>query len=370
MWRLLVEHGVNHHSGLAVDDAITQSAAHEGYVTLRLYTYQLCVLVGRFQNVEDHVHLSQCRNLGISINRRPSGGGTIMMGPEQLGIALVVPPDHPQFSIRSTDLIHQCAEGLSIALLDLGIKTSCRGKNDLVAEGRKIAGLGLYQSKNGGKLFHASLLLDLDIQLMLQLLRTPFENFQDQGFSTVVDRISTIKSLKEMNIGMTELIETVKLAYEEQFSVLIEPGELKQSEHALAQRLNKTQYSTDKWIYQNPSFIQDRVGSYQIRTSGGNLSVKALVSGGTIKSVFLNGDFITSENAIYDLENKLRWHNTDRKKVRQTIDESYARNRNAWNKISADDLMYAIDGAVKRSSSDHLDSIPNPCFAREYADIS
>jgi lipoate-protein ligase A len=38
---------------------------------------------------------------------------------------------------------------------------------------RKIAGLGIYFDPAGGLLFHASLLVDLDIAFMLSVLRTP-----------------------------------------------------------------------------------------------------------------------------------------------------------------------------------------------------
>ena len=112
------------------------------------------------------------------------------------------------------------------------------------------------------------------------------------------------------------------------------------------------------------------VGKFQVRTSGGDLIVKALVAGQTIKSVFLNGDFITSENAVFDLESHLRWHRADPSEIKRTITDSFKRNQNAWNKISAEDLIYAIDGAVKRSSPEFAKTIPNPCFARKHAEIS
>ena len=48
----------------------------------------------------------------------------------------------------------------------MGIAASFRGKNDLEVAGRKIAGLGIHRDASGGLLFHASLLLDLDVALM------------------------------------------------------------------------------------------------------------------------------------------------------------------------------------------------------------
>ncbi len=61
---------------------------------MRLYTYRPHVaLVGRFQNIEAELNLDECDRFGAEINRRPTGGGAIVMGDGQLGLALVLPPD-------------------------------------------------------------------------------------------------------------------------------------------------------------------------------------------------------------------------------------------------------------------------------------
>ena len=60
----------------------------ESLPILRLYTYRSnSALVGRFQRIENELNLNFCETQGISVNRRPTGGGGILMGENQLGVA-------------------------------------------------------------------------------------------------------------------------------------------------------------------------------------------------------------------------------------------------------------------------------------------
>jgi len=90
-WRYLIEDRVSAAAGLACDEATMlphgrDSAATAAAATLRLYTYRPhCALVGRYQSVDDEIELAACARLGVEVSRRPTGGGAILMGADQLG---------------------------------------------------------------------------------------------------------------------------------------------------------------------------------------------------------------------------------------------------------------------------------------------
>ena len=362
-WRVLYEHNVEHDLGLATDDALARLAGSQS-ATLRLYTYQPCALVGRFQHVEDQVYLDRCRRLQIPVNRRPSGGGAIIMGPDQLGIALVLGAEHKGLA-SSVRLIQQCALGIVNSLRELGIEAEFHGKNDLVVNGRKIAGLGLYQAPSRATLFHASLLLDLDLDFMLEILRTPFEKSQDRGFRSVSDRITTVRAETGSSMEMSDLIRCVKGGFLREYSARPEVGRLSSSEVALTAELCERQYATEQWIFQNSAEIRDRMGTCEMRTAGGSLEVRAIVAGETVKSVFLNGDFIASSNAVADLESSLRWHVRDEPALHQTIQQSLDRNNGAWAQISAEEITTAVIQALSHTSV----TAPQTCFANQGAEF-
>jgi len=195
LWRFITDDNVSASSGLAADDAIAQRVgAGASPPTLRLCTYRShCALVGRFQRLESEIHLDYCRSHDIAVNRRPTGGGAIIMGENQLGVALMIPAGDEDTYGRARELMEKFSAGLVWALNQLGVQANFRRKNDIEVNGRKIAGLGIYRAGNGGLLFHASLLVDLDVPLMLRVLNTPFEKISDKEIATVAARTTTVR---------------------------------------------------------------------------------------------------------------------------------------------------------------------------------
>src|SRR3990172_5710473 len=193
-WRLITDDSVTASFGLAADECLAaRVGAAESQPTLRLYTYRShCALVGRFQNVENEVHREYCDSSKVPINRRPTGGGAILMGADQLGVALPLPGAGDDSYSRARELMTQFSSGIVNSLASLGVAASFRRKNDIEVKGHKIVGLGIYRAPKGGLLFHASLLVDLDIPLMLRVLKTPFEKISDKEIATVAERMTTV----------------------------------------------------------------------------------------------------------------------------------------------------------------------------------
>ena len=166
VWRLLADDGAGAAGGLALDEALMSRYAQdepECSPTLRLYSYRdHCALVGRYQTLEAEVDLAACRRTGTEVGRRLTGGGAIVMGSGQLGIAYV---DRARPGQRPRETIGEISAALVDGCARLGIAASFGGKNDLEVGGRKIAGLGLYVDPAGAMLFHASVLADLDVRV-------------------------------------------------------------------------------------------------------------------------------------------------------------------------------------------------------------
>ena len=141
-WRYLTDESVGAADGLAADEALMlrhgRDERSESEATLRLYTYRShCALVGRYQNLEDEVELEACSARGVEHGRRPTGGGAILMGAGQLGVAVCT---RAPVGIAPKDLLRRYADGVIAGLSRLGIDAAFRSKNDLEVGGRKIAG--------------------------------------------------------------------------------------------------------------------------------------------------------------------------------------------------------------------------------------
>jgi lipoate-protein ligase A len=91
-WRYLTSDAVGAAEGLARDEALMSPHSRErdeAPPVLRLYSYAShAALCGRYQHLEAEIDTEACARTGTSYNRRPTGGGAIVMGAGQLGGAL------------------------------------------------------------------------------------------------------------------------------------------------------------------------------------------------------------------------------------------------------------------------------------------
>ena len=349
-WRLITDDGVSASFGLAADDCLAaRVGAGDSAPTLRLYTYRShCALVGRFQNLGNEVHRDDCEASGIALNRRPTGGGAIIMGADQLGVALMIPGRGDDSYRRARELMAQFSAGVVNGLQALGVAASFRRKNDIEVKGRKIVGLGIYRAPGNGLLFHASLLVDLDLPLMLRVLKTPFEKISDKEIAAVADRVTTVRRETAREVELAEVRARVAEGYGAAFGVSLVPGDFTADERRAIADLEQRQYLTPAWVDQTTA-VPDALGSAKVKTPGGLLDVRATLAGNTLKAIFIGGDFFAAEGAIADLEASLRWRSAEPDAVAAALARAYADRADDLATLPLDLLIQAVQQAVRRA---------------------
>jgi len=363
-WRYLADDGVTASCGLAADEVVTRrQGGGASPPTVRLYTYRShAALVGRFQRAASEVRLDVCRTQGIAVNRRPTGGGAILMGADQLGVAVMTPRGDGG---RSYDRIHELFQrfgaGLCEALHELGIPAEYRRKNDLEVHGRKIAGLGIYFDRAGGLLFHASLLVDLDLPLMLAVLNTPFEKISDKEIATVAERVTTVRRECGWAVTLDEVRERARRGYARTLGVELSPGDFAEDERAEIAGLEREKYATPAWVELEPA-VADATGSATVKTPGGLLSAHLTLAGDVIKAVYLTGDFFCDERAVLGLERALRWHVADPARIGSTLAALEVGEELGLPGIAADDLVRVVERAVDAARRQEQAAVAKGCF--------
>ena len=119
-WRYIADDAVSASFGLAADEYMAQRPT--GEPVLRLYTYRShCGLIGRFQRLDAEIHVDYCRKAGIALNRRATGGGAILMGRNQLGLAITIPAEHRAVGPEGVrELFQRYSRGLTDGLATRG----------------------------------------------------------------------------------------------------------------------------------------------------------------------------------------------------------------------------------------------------------
>lgn len=315
-WRCIGDRGCGAADGLATDEALMYEHRRGGRpahaATLRLYTYRShCALVGRFQSLEDEIDLDAARRLGIEVGRRPTGGGAIIMGDGQLGVAVIT---RAPAATAPRELLERYASGVIAGLARVGIDARFRGKNDLQVDGRKIAGLGLYVDDGGALLFHASVLADLDVALMLRVLRIPGAKLSDKGIARVEERVTTVSRLSGRRVGADELSAALRAGFADALGVVLEPDEPTPDELARRDELVRERYGNEEWTLQR-SRLSDARGTAVLKTPEGLLRVYVATHGGVVKSMLVAADFNAVPPRLTALEGAMRWSAATRERV-------------------------------------------------------
>jgi len=175
---------------LALDEALLDAAEAKEIEpgVLRLWeSASYGVVLGRSSSAETEVDLHACRQDGIPVYRRSSGGGTIVTGPGCLMVALVLDFEtYPQ--LQTIDAAHRFVLNKLACLLArppapnvAGVRVAgvrVAGISDLViqptasAPARKFSGNAM-RCKRSHLLYHGTLLYDFDLQRISRWLATP-----------------------------------------------------------------------------------------------------------------------------------------------------------------------------------------------------
>ena len=160
---------------LALDEVLVEDAdqAREAREVLRLWEPAgPMVVVGRSSRVAAEVHLDVCRQEGIPVLRRSSGGAAIVTGPGCVMYALVLSHELRP-ALRAVDRAHRFVLGtLAAALRPLAPGVRCRGISDLAIGDLKFSGNSV-RCKRRCLLYHGTLLYDFPLDLIDHCLAMP-----------------------------------------------------------------------------------------------------------------------------------------------------------------------------------------------------
>lgn len=345
-WRLIADDGAGAAEGLATDESLMRRyvGSHAPPPTLRLYSYRNhAALVGRFQDPRAELRLDVCENEGIAVNRRPTGGGAILMGEQQLGVALVTSLRDPDTPAHARAIIDTFGRGVLLGLKRLGIPAEIRGKNDIAVNGRKIAGLGIYVDVHDAVLFHASVLADLDIDLMLRILNIPAAKLGGQAADAVRQRITTVTAERRRVTTVDDLRLCVEAGFEEAFGIRVRSESLDDAERAVAEDVAASRYARHDWIFGRASETPE--GTAILKTPGGLLRIALTLGGDAIKDALIAGDFMAREHAVAEIEAALKWAAADKTRVGEAIDAGWQRG-GGLDGVAPADLTEAVWTAV------------------------
>ena len=228
----------------AVDEAVLEAKVRDMVPnTLHLYRRKPpAVSLGKFQRIEEVVDLEYCRQRGINILRRISGGREVYTDSNCLEYALIVNQEYQEIPVDIIESFKVICTGIIMALKKLNIDAFYKPINDVLVGGRKISG-NAQRRKGSILLQHGTILVDADFESMSKALKRG-----DDGAAKLMEKLTTIRMETKQSNTIEEVTKTIKAGFEENLSMKLVSGKLIPWEAGKVKELAK-RYRARSWIF-------------------------------------------------------------------------------------------------------------------------
>lgn len=192
-------------------------------------------IMGRNQNIYSEVNLEYIKQKNILPVRRFTGGGCVYHDLGNLNFT---------FISRNKDKDMDAWMNIIIKALEQeGVKTELKGRNDLLANGKKISGMAWLEDEDKF-LIHGTLMVDLDIDVLSKCLTPNISKFVGKGIKSVKSRVINLKELSS-NISMNSLKKSLVKAFVEVYPQAEKVSHIKHEEEGHVFRMLESQ----EWIF-------------------------------------------------------------------------------------------------------------------------
>ncbi|WP_137283815.1 lipoate--protein ligase family protein [Halorussus salinisoli] len=254
-WRLIREESRRGPLNMALDEIAAETAAEGGPRTVRVYQWDPSTLSLGYRQDTDTVAWDYCDREGITVTRRPTGGGGIYHDRYgDVSYSIVAPADELPGDLMDT--YELLCEPVFDAFERLGIDAQFTDEklpeihqpacylrelhpaHDVVANGRKISGNAQYRRKDA-VIQHGSLKFDLDADRHLSTFADP-----DTSPAEFRERVTTMN--EQAGVGRQEAVEAVEGALRDWADA--DEGGWTDDELARAEERAEAKFGSEAWV--------------------------------------------------------------------------------------------------------------------------
>ena len=275
--KFLRNNSTDPHFNMAFDEfCLEQLKADEP--VFYLWQNRPSVIIGLNQSAYAEVNLPYLQEKGIILARRVTGGGAVYHDLQNLNYTITgrirdLETDYPAY-----------LETMVRALRTLGVPAELSGRNDILVEGRKCSGYAKRVSKDR-LMIHGTLMYDVDIDTLTEVLATPGSKLSAAGVSSVRSRVANLKEYLPQFDGIQ--------AFQAALQALLagDDGEivLTDAQRAQIEADAAAKYRTWEWVYGHSPVAAFRV---KRKFACGHVEAAFSLKAGCIDGLRFSGDFL------------------------------------------------------------------------------
>lgn len=249
------------------------------------------VIIGKNQNAYSEIDLGYAEKHGIKVVRRLTGGGAVFHDVGNLNYTVIGKNDEESFGNYL-----KFSKTVIGYLKTLGINAELSGRNDILADGKKISGTAQCVRK-GRLLHHGTLLFSADLSRLSAVLKVNPLKLIDKGIKSVKSRVTNLSELTDKVNNITDfangLYEYIKQNGEDVTEYAFTDEDVSKTE-----QLVKEKYGTREWNY---GYFSDYGFKNSKKTAGGIVELEFTVVKGAIEKLKISGDFFGKKD-VSELE--------------------------------------------------------------------
>lgn len=295
---------------LALEEYILQNFGEKDTYLL-FYINKPSIIIGRNQNTVEEINTEYVDKNGIKVVRRLSGGGAVYHDEGNLNFSFITKDDGDSFHN-----FEKFTKPVVEALKKLGVPAALKGRNDLVADGRKISGNAQFSTK--GRMFsHGTLMFDSEVEHVVSALNVSKEKIESKGIKSIRSRVANISEFLEGEMEMAEFKNLIlRYIFDVEDVKDIPEYELTEQDWKNVQQISKERYQNWDWNYgKSPKFNTKASHKFD----SGLVDVRLEVKKGIIENCKIYGDFFGLGD-VEDIENKLTGVRYERKAIGKALE--------------------------------------------------
>lgn len=255
------------------------------------------VIFGRNQVMEAEVNIAYCKENGVQMYRRKSGGGCVYADMGNIMLSYISDSTDVAFTFD------KFLQRLALILRRIGLNAERSGRNDILVDGKKVSGNAFFLLPKAS-IVHGTLLFDSDFEALQKAITPSEAKILSKGVDSVRQHVVNVKEVIEASAcGDFKRMADIEVFKKYLISSFVSGSEngnineivLKESQIKAIEKIEAS--------YLDPLFLYGKNHSYSIENNAkvegaGEIRLAFEMLAGKIEACRVYGDFFPLKNGL------------------------------------------------------------------------